>query len=452
MINGIWEWVLRRFGVYNSNTTEKELSENVKNAMNYASTESINFNAVFSERLASLATSDSSFVLEADNRRAELLAEIGTDVWQKAKKITALALGTGGCLIVPYVQGGRLYYNIASQDRLCIHKKSGNKITEATIAADSIVQNRVRYYRFVHYKIENNILLITHSVVTEHGRPAVVEQWQNIQDISIANVDRVPFGFVKSPIDNRRCKDDYGVPVVYGCESIIKDIMRCLQQIRDEFELKRVRLQVDERAFKRDDKGKPILTSELFMAGHSAGSENMFNIFDPAIRESSYYAHLIQLFGLLEKSIGTSRGILTDANATYENLEAIRAANRDTWSLMADIRTAIAEGFENFLYACDILANYYSLSPSGRYEFSFDWDYSVIERSADTWQQLKDGQSIGIRSKAELRAWQTGENIEDAQKAIDEITAREPSLNTLLGMDEVSAAPPESRKTGLKSK
>ena len=43
---------------------------------------------------------------------------------------------------------------------------------------------------------------------------------------------------------------------------------------------------------------------------------------------------------------------------------------------------------------------------------------------------------MGARSKAELRAWQTGESLEDAQKAVDEIAAKEPSMATLIGNAE----------------
>ena len=201
----IWEWVLKRFGNEKSKTTQEQMDENVKNAMDYSSTEGINFNAIFSNRLASLATADSDFVLQADNRRAELLNAIGANAWQNIKKITALSLGAGGCLMVPYVQRGELRFDIASQDRLCIHDKQGDKITAATVLADSIVLNRIRYYRFVNYKIDNNTLYITNCVTTEHGKPAEVEQWKDIQDVAIGNVNRAPFGFIKSPIDNRRC-------------------------------------------------------------------------------------------------------------------------------------------------------------------------------------------------------------------------------------------------------
>jgi len=74
----------------------------------------------------------------------------------------------------------------------------------------------------------------------------------------------------------------------------------------------------------------------------------------------------------------------------------------------------------------------------------------MIESSTETWQQKKDLQASGGLSKAELRSWHTGESLEDAQKAIDEIAKNEPSLRTLLGMDEgLGASPPETMKTEI---
>ena len=173
------------------------------------------------------------------------------------------------------------------------------------------------------------------------------------------------------------------------------------------------------------------------MKGHNNSvDKNMFDIFDPAIRESSYYTRLTNLFELLEKAIGLSRGALTEPNTTYENSQKVREAVGSTWAIIDGVRKSIEKGMTDFLYACDVLANYYTLTPQGEYSPAFDWDCSMIESTTETWNQLKDGQSIGLRSKAELRAWQTGESLEDAQNAIDEIKKSEPTMQDLMGMSE----------------
>ena len=448
-IKSMWDWILRQFGIKKSITTDKQQSKNADYTHKYKDISTINFGAIFSNKLASIATSDSAFILEADNKRAKLLAEIGTAAWKKINKISSLAMGIGGSLIVPYVQNGRILFDIVTQDRLCIHSKSGEKITRATVLADTVVLNDVRYFRYTNYAIEGNTLHITNRVTTQHGKAAEVEQWKDIQDICIANVDRVPFGYIKSPADNRDCDDDYGVPITYGCDKIIEDINECLQQIKDEFKLKEVKVFADDRMFEKDKNGKPTISSKLFYAVKhlGEGGNKMIELFSEDYRESPLHNRLANLFELLEKAVGTSRGILTKPDASYENKDAVREANRATWAIVTALRKAIEKGFEDFLYACNVLANYYGLSPAGEYAYKFDWDFSLIESSTETWQQMKDLQSLGGMSRAELRAWQTGESPEDAQKAIDEIKKTEPTMSDLMGIGgNEDTTPPRQKK------
>ena len=435
MINDIWVKFLSWFNKdAKSETSDRQRMHNNEYASKYQDIRSINFNAIFSNKIATMTVAESDFIISEDNKRAELLNNAGQAVWKKIKKIAALSLGTGGVLIVPYIQNGNILFNIVTQDRLSIDRKNGELITSATILAEKITQNNVCYYRFTNYNINNGNLIITNKTVDEYGNYAVVEKWRDLKDFAISNVDRVPFGYIKSPIDNRRSSDNYGVPVTYGCDSIIKEIYECLGQIRDEFLLKEVRLQVDERMFDKDEKGRIKPLSKLFFKGKSNNGD-LFNIFNPAIRESSYYNRLSSLFELLEKEVGTSKGILTAPETRGATATEIKAGLYDTYSIICDMRKNIETGINDYLYACDILANYYGLSPSGEYKAVFDWSFALIESSSETWQQMKDAQAIGIRSKAELRAWQTGETIEEAQKAVDEITAKEPTMQSLLGMN-----------------
>lgn len=431
----MWEWILKLFGIQSAIATDEQ-PDNEDFTRKYQDIEEINFTAILSNRVALIATADSDFILEEDNKRAKLLAGVGEKAWKKKEKLASLALGTGGCLIVPYVQDGQLLFNIATQDRLCIHEKNGDKITGATILADSAIVNKIRYLRYVNYIVKDNTLYITNKVTTEAGRETMIEQWKELRDVAIANVDRVPFGYIKSPVDNRHSTDDYGVPITYGCDAIIEEIKECLKQIRDEFELKEVRVMADKRMFAKDKKGNPTITSKLFYALSNFDNKGeAFSVYSPEIRESAYYSRLTHLLELLEKNAGTSRGILIKSDVSYENKDAVREANRATWAIVTALRDSITEGFEDFLYACNVLANYYELTPPGDYTFSFDWDFSLVESSTETWQQMLSLQSVGGMSKAELRAWVTGESQEDSKSAIEEIKKTEPPLRELIGVE-----------------
>lgn len=437
-IKSLWHWVLQRLGIASKTiTTDEQRSDNVDYTIEYQDITKINFTAIFAKKLAMLATSDSSFVLDTDNARKELLSDIGKRAWRTIRKSVSLALGCGGVILVPYVKNRKLYFDVVTQDRLSINEKDGAKITKASVIADMITINDTRYVRTVNYSVENTTLYITNHISTAEGKTATVKQWENIKDMAIAGVDRVPFGYIKCPADNRKCNEDYGVPVTYGCAPILEEIKTCLEQIANEYKLKKVKLQVDERAFKKDKDGNLVIKDDVFIAGYNVeANKNMFNIFDPAIRDSSFFARLNNLFEQLEKSVGTSKGVLTEPIGTYENIEAIRAANRDTWAMVTAIRESIKDAFDDFLYACNVYANYYNLSPIGDYDFRFDWDSSLIESTTVTWQHMKDLQTMGGMKVAEIRAWETGESPEDAQAIVDEIKVNEPNVKTLLGMGE----------------
>lgn len=437
MFYQILDWIKNLFGIGRSSTADAQLRLNQKFTNEYLDTSKVNFNAIFSNNLATLAMADSDVQVPPDNKRAEFIGELAGNVWGKIKKIVSMTLGTGGCLIVPYVKTGNILYNIVAQDRLCINSKNGDHITSATVLADTTVQNNTVYFRLTNYTVENNVLYISNRVTTSTGSNATIDEWSDIQDFSISDVDRVLFGFIKSPIDNRCSGDDYGVPVTFGCKKIIDEITECLVQIKEEFELKQVRVQMDERLFEKDIKtGKRKVKNKLFWIGRGDEKNYAFNIFDPAIRESSYYARLMQLFELLEKQVGTSKGILTSPETRGATATEIKASLYNTYALVCDIRKAVEKGLVDYLYSCDVLANYYNLTPVGDYTVTIDWSTNLIESSSETWAQMKDGQSLGVRKKAELRAWQTGETLEEAQKVIDEIEKSEPNMQSLLGINE----------------
>ena len=257
-----------------------------------------------------------------------------------------------------------------------------------------------------------------------------VAEWGNIKDIAISNVDKMPFLFLKSPIDNRKDNDSYGVPITYGCDKQIKEIKETLNQILKEYGLKETFVGADSTMFN----GEGALPKNGLFKKINAGEDSFFEIFSPDIRDTSLYNKLMNQCAMLEKQIGTSRGILTEPLSTYQNIDETRRALYDTFSIVDDIRTSLYNELSNFIEACDVLSNYYELTPQGNFELKIDWDYTFIEDSTTQWNQLLQGESRGVIKKAELRQYiKPEETLEEAQAAIDEIRENSPSIEELVG-------------------
>jgi len=437
MFKNIIQYILNNVFKIKTQTTEKEINDNSKYAQAYENIDNINFNAIFSNKLANYTISDSVMNIDGDNARTELLDKTGQSLWKKAKKWTSMALGYGGVIIVPYVKGGKIYYNLVPQSRLTIDETEGELITGATVLAERKVIkgtiNETVYLRWTNYKVENGNMTITQQYTDEKGNKiSTPDFWQDIQEVrTITNVDRVLFGYIKSPINNRRANDKYGVSITYGCEATILEIKETMKQMIREYELKEVFVGADVTMFD----GKNALPKNGLWKKIDTGKDDFFEVFDPQFRD--YTIRLQELYKRLEHEVGTSYGILSEVNSINATATEIKHAMYDTFTICDDMRSNIEKGMEDFFYACNVLANAYNLSPNGEYELSFDWSYSLLEDTQTEWNQLTWANSKGIVSDVEVRQWlRPDETIEQSQQVIDEIKENEPSIEDLLGTKE----------------
>lgn len=424
MLKNIFLWIIQNVFKIKTETQQKEVDKNQEYARDYEDIKSINFNAIFSNKLSNYVMSDSELSIEGENARVELLNKTGQSMWKNFKKIVSMGFGYGGIVLVPYVKGGKLYYSKVPQNRLTIDETDGELITGATILAEiKTITGTIkitRYFRWTNYKIENNNLTITQQFTDENGNPIQVPDfWANIQQVQvITNVDRALFGYIKSPINNRISNDKYGVPITFGCEETILEIRECLQQIQREFKLKECFVGADSTMFD----GKDGLPKNGIFRKVDAGEDGFFEVFDPAFRDTSYYNRLQNLYKQLEHEVGTSYGILSDVQTQNATATEIKRSMYDTFTIVDDMRTNIEKGLEDFFYACNVLANAYGLSPQGEYELSFNWSYTLLEDTQQEFSQLVQGMNQGVIAKEELRMWlRPDEDIEQAKQVVQEI-------------------------------
>ena len=434
MFKSIINYILTNVFKINTQTTEKEIDDNNKYAKIYENIDNINFTNIFANKLANYTISDSNMNIEGENQRADLLNKTGQSMWKKAKKITSMAFGYGGVILVPYVKGGKIYYNLVTQDRLTIDETDGELITGATVLAERKVIkgtiNETVYLRWTNYQIQNGNMVITQQYSDEKGNKiSVPDFWKDIQEVrTITNVDRVLFGYIKSPINNRKSNDKYGVPITYGCEATILEIKQTLKQLVREYELKETFVGADATMFN----GKDALPKNGIWKKIDSGRDDFFEVFDPQFRD--YTIRLQELYKRLEHEVGTSYGILSEVTSQNATATEIKRSMYDTFTICDDMRSNIEKGLDDFFYACNVLANAFNLSPQGEYEVSYEWSYSLLEDTQTEWSQLTWAENKGIVSKVELRQWlKPDETIEESQKAIDDIAESQPSVEDLLG-------------------
>jgi len=448
MFEQIKSWIYRLFGI-KPRQTDSEISKAQESVTNYQDTEDINLTAVFAKALTTLAISDSSVSVTSKedkepSDRVKALNEVIQRQWRGSlKKDIEIGNGCGMVVSIPYIveqnKQKKVYIDTVGIDRFLIMKAQGKEITEICVIADYFEKNNKKYYRFTYYQYEDGKYTIKNKGMINSSPCALsdVEEWANInEEITISNVERLPIGIYKCPATNRTTDMIDGVPITYGCDALIEKIKDTLSSIQKEFDAKKVKIFADDTLFDADKE-----LSDIFMltrASGKLGGGSMIDTFDPAIRTSAYYEKLANECALLEKQVGTSRGILTDLQTSSATATEIKRAMQATFAICDDIQTNLENYFEGLVYGINLLMDVYHVNASSEYDIKYDWSYSLIEDSDSTFSQLAEGYSLGVIGGAELRQFLVpGESLEDSQAYVDALKQKAIEANMqAMGMNQ----------------
>lgn len=433
MFQQVIQWIRLLFGKVVGQRTQQEMMKSDEYKRRYEDIRSINFDAIFAGALANKTVNDCIMTVtdasDGKSQRSALIAEVLAPVWSNMKQIVTQALGKGGKFLVPYVIGDKVYVAVVDQTRCAVNDTLGDgTITSLSVIAE-IKQIGDNYYqRIIDYSMTGNALSIKTRIINTSGGEVPFEiapEWASITpEITIGNVKKVPVGFLKCPKDSRREDEFYGVPITFGCEDTIRQLHELMAQIESEYKLKKAFVGADEFLFGKDGK---LPADGLFKVFRSAGSldgKSFWEVYDPSIRDSAYYTRYNALCAQLEKEVGTSKGILTEPASFGATATEIKSANHDTFCLVSDIRKNVQSCFEDLAYSIDLYAEFFGLTPAGAvgdYKITFDWDMSLVESSAETFNQLSELESRGLISGARLNSWATGQSMEEAQAEIDAV-------------------------------
>lgn len=397
----------------------------------YEDTTKINFGAIFSSKISNLTVSEASIsIVDIDTKKKPSLKSVAistiiNDIWHKMDIIVSRIGGEGGVVVSPYVVHNQIFFDIISQSRLTIYENRGNLITGAIAHTSNILDKNKNIVKKIYknYILENGISYILKK---EFNSSVSVEEIVDIKnwadadkEVAVTNAKTILLAYFKSPVDARNEEQMYGVPLIYGAKSIISEIYDCISQIQREYELKKSFIAVDEHFI--DKKNKGLSESGIYQKIKNA-PEDFFEIFDPMIRDSSYYTRLNELYRRLEKAVGVSNGIISSNPETYVNEVAIRRANSDTSVMIDKFRRVVTLGMQTILYIAEILYNITNpYESNSELTLNIDW-YDPFEEPTAQFNRLLEGKAQSVVKAEELRQWLfPDETIEESRQIIEEI-------------------------------
>lgn len=458
----MWErlrdWVRRWLGIKLPDEPSPD-----KFVQNYEDIKAENITVTIANKLAVLTFADSSLEIsdgqtEEPGQRVTMIADVLQHLWEAdIVGITAQVFGKGGKVLIPVVHDGHVEINTIDQNRMVIREMDGHRLKAVTMLVDATTYNDRRYFLMADYELIGDAQLTRYRVVDENGASAEltsIPKWQEIEpEMTVSGVDRLLFAYLRCPRDNRRDVKRFGVPITFGAEKDVDELVEHIRIYQREFKLTRPMLGLDATLWRSPDSKATDINAvrktvqdsdEPFIPfdSRSLDGSGIWQHFAPSIRYEAMEARYNSLCRRIEKVCGLSQGILTERQSlNYANKDEVRAAQYDTFAVLKAMRTVWEHALDDLAYSIDVLAERFGLTPAGardQWEISIDWDTSLIESTAEAFNQMRELHSARLVSGPEMRQWVMGGTLEEAQEAVEQIRQEEAqngsgTLENLLG-------------------
>lgn len=250
------------------------------------------------------------------------------------------------------------------------------------------------------------------------------DMWTGIDPYIVINdVDRPLFAFWKVPFANHIESDSpLGVSVYSRAIKLLNEAD--LQWDRYLWEFKGGELAVDagEEVLRQrpgeDTLGTPSTRDRLFRKFNIDADDNkksFYEVFNPSLRDENYSRGLNEIKRQIEFNCSLAYGTLSNPQNVDKTAEEIKASKQRSYTAVSDMQSSLEAVLEDYIYACNAMADACNLAPSGEYEVSFNWGDGVLEdKDKEQAIQLNEVNS-GIRKKTDYLKWRYG--VDDKQAA-----------------------------------
>lgn len=256
-----------------------------------------------------------------------------------------------------------------------------------------------------------------------------IEKWSGISEepVIIDNVEKPLYGFFKVPLANNvDTKSPLGISIFEPAKKLIKKADEQFSRLDWEYKGGQLAIDVDPTAVTYSEgyfgtKMEMDECQDRLYRKLDLGSDETYHAWTPALRDANYIAGLNFYTNKIEDMLGLARGTLSQVESEARTATEIKLLKQRTYITISAIQSALEKAILDTVYAMNVFADLYNLVPDGEYETKIDWNDSILTDTDTELEQKLSLQTAGILSKAEVRAWYTGESIETAQIEIDKM-------------------------------
>ena len=351
---------------------------------------------------------------------------------------TEYALGKGGMFFKPFYSNGKIKISCIHADKFIPTKFDSTGELLGAIFIDQITVGKDIYTRLEYQELNDTILTIKNKAykTTVHNSSVLgnqialsqVREWADIQEeTEINNINRLLGGYfripIANPIDNT---SPVGVAIFANAIDTLKEIDKQFSRTLWEYEGSELAIDVDETAFKKDKDGNDILPKgkKRLYRKIDFGDEKTWNVFSPAIRDTSLFNGLNELLRQCESQCGLAFGTISKIENIEKTATEIKSSKQDYYVTVSDIQGALQSALEDLIYSIDVLMSLYGIKHKVDADVSFDWDDSILVDSEKKQSQALVEKNAGLIDDIEYFVQTRDYSEEEATEYVNKMRER----------------------------
>lgn len=376
---------------------------------------------------------------EAENSLASYMQDIiDEQLFSELDINLEKAMALGGMVIKPYLSNDSIYFDFVLQgDFYPLAFDDDGRITDIAFL-DQFISGSELYTKVERHTFSNNTVLVQNKAFKakvvdtddmqeqELGNEiplTSVPRWEDIEpEVTIESVEKPMYGYYKVPLSNNvDMESPLGVSVFNAATNLIKLADIQFSRLDWEYEAGQIAIDVDSTALctqdtyfkQRLDSGRDRIYRKLDL-----GSEETYHAFTPSLRDSSYIQGLNTYLHKIEDACGLARGTLGDVQSDARTATEIKILRQNTYTTILKNQESLEKALRDAVDGAKIFVQLYNLHPMQDFEIVINWSDSILTDTDTELAQKRLLVQDGILSKAELRAWYTGEDLKTAESNI----------------------------------
>ena len=294
----------------------------------------------------------------------------------------------GGMTIKPYPKDGHIFFDWTMDWSLYPVAFDDDGNMSDVIFRDTFNEGKTIYNRLERHTVvkgengKSTSVEITQrafkstvkdSIGTEIPLTAV-DQWAQLEPKSeVKESNGQMFGWFKvASANNVDVDSPMGASVFAKAVGTIEQADKQYSRLLWEYEGSELAIDVDPTALRpRKTEGggleMPKLNQRLFRSVDvDKGDRDLYNVFSPAIRDSSLINGLNQLYMRIEDQCGLARGTISDLNTVAARTATeLMLVKQRSYATISDNQTALEHCLRDVIRAMDVYATTYNLAPAG---------------------------------------------------------------------------------------